>query len=141
MSRRVVRLVFAVAAIAGLLAAPMAMAQDDDSGGGDDAGDNSAVQATAIGCVATYDLVLARGLAGTHIAAVQKARTEAREVYKQAAGLDDDKVDDDIAQADSHMPAFLVHGNASLEQYRHICDALLSGDDDDDSDLPPALTT
>ncbi|HEX7799325.1 MAG TPA: hypothetical protein VF402_03185 [Asticcacaulis sp.] len=132
---RTVRLVFAAAALTGLLLAPVAFAQDDD--GGDDDGGDDAVMAAAIGCVATYDLVLARGLAGSHVAAVQKSRAQAREIYKEAAGLDDDAADADIAQADARLPSLLEDGNASLQKYRHICDEMLS---DDDEDAPQATS-
>ncbi|HWU50960.1 MAG TPA: hypothetical protein VN042_13840 [Asticcacaulis sp.] len=133
MIRSVLRLSVAAIALIGLLAAPVAFAQDED-GGDDD--DTDAVMTAAIGCVATYDLVLARGLAGQQVAAVQQARAQAREVYKQAAQLDDDQVDADIAQADARLPDLLDDGNVTLQKYRHICDQLLS--DDDGADLPQA---
>jgi hypothetical protein len=133
MIRSVLRISVAAVALMELLAAPIAFAQDED-GGDDD--DSDAVMTAAIGCVATYDLVLARGLAGQQVAAVQQARAQAREVYKQAAGLDDDQVDADIAQADARLPDLLDDGNVTLQKYRHICDQLLS--DDDGADLPQA---
>lgn len=133
MIRSVLRISVAAVALIGLLAAPIAFAQDED-GGDDD--DTDAVMTAAIGCVATYDLVLARGLAGQQVAAVQQARAQAREVYKEAAQLDDDQVDADIAQADAKLPDLLDDGNVTLQKYRHICDQLLS--DDDGADLPQA---
>lgn len=123
-------LVFSLVAVLPLLAAPVALAQADDDGDDDEASDQ-AIMSTAIGCVATYDLVLARGLAGSHIADIQKARAQAREIYKQASGLDDDDTDADIAEADAHFPALLKDGNASLQRYRHACDDLMDQADDD----------
>jgi hypothetical protein len=133
MIRSVLRISVAVAALIGLLAAPIAFAQDED-GGDDD--DTDAVMTAAIGCVATYDLVLARGLAGHQVAQVQKARAQARDIYKQASGLDDADADSDIAQADARLPDLLDNGNATLLKYRHICDQMLS--EDDVNDLPQA---
>ncbi|MGN6422514.1 MAG: hypothetical protein ACTHLA_04295 [Asticcacaulis sp.] len=133
MIRSVLRLSVAAVALIGLLAAPIAFAQDEN---GDDDDDTDAVMTAAIGCVATYDLVLARGLAGQQVADVQQARAQAREVYKEAAQLDDDQVDADIAQADAKLPDLLDDGNVTLQKYRHICDQLLS--DDDGADLPQA---
>lgn len=133
MIRSVLRLSVAAVALIGLLAAPIAFAQDEN---GDDDDDTDAVMTAAIGCVATYDLVLARGLAGQQVADVQQALAQAREVYKDAAQLDDDQVDADIAQADAKLPDLLDDGNVTLQKYRHICDQLLS--DDDGADLPQA---
>lgn len=133
MIRSVLRLSVAAVALIGLLAAPIAFAQDEN---GDEDDDTDAVMTAAIGCVATYDLVLARGLAGQQVADVQQARAQAREVYKDAAQLDDDQVDADIAQADAKLPDLLDDGNVTLQKYRHICDQLLS--DDDGADLPQA---
>jgi len=134
--RKVLSLGFGGLAAACLVAAPVAMAQDG-SDGDDDGGDDQAVMTTAIGCVATYDLVLVRGLAGSQVADIQKAREQAREVYKQASGLNDDDTDADIAVADADLPRMLTNGNASLQEYRHICDDLLSDDQGgDDGPLP-----
>ena len=114
---RTVRLVFAAAALTGLLLAPVAFAQDDD--GGDDDGGDDAVMAAAIGCVATYDLVLARGLAGSHVAAVQKSRAQAREIYKEAAGLDDDAAD----AAHEHEAAFVIGADGAGSALRAAMNA------------------
>ncbi|MDI7774139.1 hypothetical protein [Asticcacaulis sp. EMRT-3] len=137
----ILRLIPAVAAVACLLAAPVALAQDDgspDTGASpEDSASNEDVMTAAIGCVATYDLILTRGLAGTHTVQVQKQRDQAREIYKEAAGLDDADTDADIAQADSRLPGLLENGHADLQKYRVTCDELLS----DDPDLPQASGT
>ena len=106
----------------------------------DDSDDNDAAQQVTqdIGCVATYDVILAAG----------KGRIKAQESLRHArdAALDAFRTDSDlpeayvraaVAQADQALPELLRQANESLAEYKAACDDAFMANPFADSDAQP----
>ena len=74
----------------------------------------------AIGCIATYDMVLAKG-AGLKAGAIRTARESAVEVYKEYSGLSDEDISAAIAKADQLFPSIVAHSQSTLADYEQSC--------------------
>jgi len=116
-----------------LCSASFAHAQDEDMS--DEDADH--MMTVAIGCVAAYDLVLARGQGGAKAKEIKRSRAEAREIYQQLGDLSDSETDQDIAKSEAVFPAILDQGTTTLKDIERTCDELLSTH----LEVPAATTT
>ncbi len=118
------------------LAVPLAA----HAGQTDDSDDNDqAQQVTAdIGCVATYDVILA---AGKGRIKAQESLRHAREAALDAFRTDSDLPEADVraavAQADQALPDLLKQANESLAEYKAACDEAFMANPFADSDAQP----
>ena len=120
-----------------LASAPLA-AHAQSAGDGDD-DDQAAELAQDIGCVATYDVILANAH-GHKIAAlpsIQKSRDVALNAFREDSDLPDDQVRAEIAQAEQALPQMLQETHQSLADYKAVCDATFGADPFADSDATP----
>lgn len=97
--------------------------QDDED---DDASDDDILSA-AIGCVATYDTIMAQSVT-TRTAKVRAARQAAYEAYRDYSGETDAQILKDILKADAAFPSVLAQGDTDLEDYVASCDDAFSDD-------------
>ena len=98
----------------------------DSSSSGDPSTDD--IMAASIGCIATYDTILAQGKAGADTDKINDARAFAVEVYKEFSQETDDQVAADIKQADGLFPDMVAKGTTSLDEFRATCDAVFVDD-------------
>ncbi|ESQ74643.1 hypothetical protein [Asticcacaulis sp. AC402] len=82
------------------------------------------VLTVSIGCIATYDTLIAQGKAGARAAEIQKARAFAVSVYKEFSGETDEEVASDIAMADQAFPEMLKDSTITVESFQETCDAI-----------------
>ncbi len=124
----------AFAATLVLVAAPLAAyAQSADDGDDDD---QAAELAQDIGCVATYDVILAnaRGHKISALPSIQKARDLALNAFREDSDLPDEQVRAEITQAEQALPQMLQETHQSLADYKAVCDATFGADPFADSD-------
>jgi len=131
-----------VSTVAGVVAAcfciiaPLSVhaAQADDP---DD--DGAAAQlAQDIGCVATYDVILATGKGKIKAQeSLRRARDAALDAFRQDSDLSEAEVRDDVAQADRMLPDMLRQTHQTLAQYKADCDAAFMANPFADSDAQP----
>lgn len=93
------------------------------------------VLTVAIGCIATYDTVVAQGKAGGDAASIATARKMAVDVYKEFSGESDEEVASDIAESAKIFPEMLKTADVTLEEFRETCDAIFT---DEEEDAPTA---
>jgi len=130
------RKIAVAAAVLTLLGAGSVHAQDASSSAPSDAPSDEEILTAAIGCIATYDTVVAQGKAGNDAAKIRAARDFAVEVYKEYSKESDEEVAADIKYADEAMPGLLADGKTTLEEFRAVCDAVFV-----DEPAPAAPTT
>ncbi len=80
------------------------------------------VLTAAIGCLATYDMVLAKGTT-PKTEKTKKARQAAYDLYKQYSGQTDEQVQSDVKKADEIFPGMVAQGTTKLEEFETTCDA------------------
>lgn len=80
------------------------------------------VLTAAIGCLATYDMVLAKG-ATAKTEKTKKARQSAYDLYKQYSGQTDEQAQADIKKADEIFPGMVAQGPTKLEEFEATCDS------------------
>lgn len=97
-----------------------------------DAPSDADVANMALVCVATYDLVISKQLAGPQAEAIADARDLARSIYIEASQSDETTADDDITRTDKALADAVASGKGNLDEYHSTCDSLLMGDDPDD---------
>ncbi|EGF89826.1 hypothetical protein ABI_42490 [Asticcacaulis biprosthecium C19] len=88
------------------------------------------VLTVSIGCIATYDTVVAQGKAGARAADIQKARGFAVEIYKEFSGESDEEVAADIQKAGELFPDMLKDSGTTLEDFQQTCDAIFLEEED-----------
>ncbi len=115
----------ATAVIASLLAVAPVQAQ---TAGASSSSDSSApsdddIMTVAIGCVATYDILLAKA-PDDKTEARKTARDAARQVYMAYSGEKDDAVDADIKLADQMLADDLTKNGGKAEDYAGLCDSV-----------------
>ena len=117
-------------------AAPMAHAvQVDDP---DDADDSAQQLTEDIGCVATYDVILAAGHGKIKaVESLRHARDAALNAFRQDSDLPESQIRDAVAQADETLPALLKQAHQSLGAYKAACDAAFMANPFADSDAQP----
>ena len=81
----------------------------------------------SIGCIATYDMILAKG-AGAKTAKITTARDFARQMYTVISGETDQQVADDIKVADPKLADALSKDGTSAAQLETTCDSLFMDD-------------
>ena len=111
---------------AGAVHAQTAPAAPDSSSSDSSSGEPSTedVLAASIGCIATYDLIIAQGKAGADTDKINAARAFAVSVYKEFSQQTDEQVAADIQQADTLFPDMLAKGTTTLDEFRATCDAV-----------------
>lgn len=103
-----------------------------DSAAPSDAPSDADVANMALVCVATYDLVIAKQLAGPQADAISDARDLAKSIYMEASQSDEAAADDDITRTDKALADAVASGKGNLDEYHSTCDSLLMGDEPDD---------
>lgn len=88
----------------------------------------------SIGCIATYDLLLAKP-ADDKTAARTEARAAARKVYMAYSGEKDEDVDADIKLADQMLTDDITKNNGNASDYAGLCDSVFI-DGMKDADAP-----
>lgn len=117
------------------MAAPLAHAQVEDSGDDGDAGQQLAED---IGCVATYDIILAAGHGKIKAEeSLRHARDAALNAFRLDGDLSETQVRDAVAQADQTLPDLLKRAHQSLGTYKAACDAAFMANPFADSDAQP----
>ena len=109
-------------------------AQADDS-----SDDDTAQQVTAdIGCVATYDVILAAGKGRIKAEeSLRRARDAALDAFRTDSDLPEADVRAAVAQADQALPGLLKQANQNLAEYKAACDAAFMANPFADSDAQP----
>ncbi|HVZ30081.1 MAG TPA: hypothetical protein VG839_06775 [Asticcacaulis sp.] len=75
----------------------------------------------SIGCLATYDMVLAKGVT-PKTEKTKAARQMAYNLYKQYSGKSDADVQADVKRADEIFPGMVAQGPTKLEEFEATCD-------------------
>lgn len=75
----------------------------------------------SIGCLATYDLVLSKGVTAK-TEKTKAARQAAYNLYKQYSGKSDEDVAADVKKADEIFPGMVAQGTTKLEEFETTCD-------------------
>jgi hypothetical protein len=133
--RRILKAASVLAVIGLCMAAPVHAAQADD-----DVDDQDAAQQLAqdIGCVATYDVILAAGQGKIKAQeTLRHARDAALEAFRQDSDLPEADVRADVAQAARMLPNVLKESHQSLADYKAGCDAAFMANPFADSDAQP----
>ncbi len=123
-------------AAAALLSGGALHAQDASSSSSSGEPSTEDVLAASIGCIATYDMVLAKAPAGSDMSKVQNSRDFALQVYKEFSQESDEEVANDVQQADALFPDMVAKGTTSLEEFQATCDGVFQ--DDGTSSAAPA---
>jgi nicotinic acid phosphoribosyltransferase len=132
---RVLKAAGALAAAWMCLAVPMAHAQVEDSG---DDGDAAQQLAEDVGCVATYDVILAAGHGKIKAEeSLRHARDAALNAFRQDSDLPETQVREAVAQADRALPDLLRQAHQSLAEYKTACDAAFMANPFADYDAQP----
>jgi hypothetical protein len=114
------------------IAAHAAQADDPDDDGA------AAQLAQDIGCVATYDVILAAGKGRIKAEeSLRRARDAALEAFRQDSDLPEPQVRDDVVQADRMLSSMLQDTHQTLAQYKASCDAAFMANPFADSDAQP----
>ncbi len=100
--------------------------------------DTQSALAMTIGCIATYDTILAKG-AGDKAAKMTEARGMAKEMYAYISNEADDQVEKDIKLADQMLPDILKEQGTTAEDLQSVCDTLFL--DSGSSSAAPAKGT
>ncbi len=106
----------------------------------DDPDDNDSVQQVTedIGCVATYDVILAVGKGRIKAEeSLRHARDAALDAFRTDSDLPEADVRAAVAQADRALPELLKQVNQSLAEYKAACDAAFMANPFADSDPQP----
>ena len=129
--------------MAGLLAAAWmagAMPLTAHAAQADDPDDNDSAQQVTedIGCVATYDVILAAGKGRIKAEeSLRHARDAALDAFRTDSDLPEADVRAAVAQADQALPDLLRQVNQSLAEYKAACDAAFMANPFADSDAQP----
>jgi hypothetical protein len=127
---------FTPAAVAVMLALSLAgngaaaQTQAPASAAPSDTVSNEDAIAASIGCLATYDLVLSKGVT-PKTEKTKAARQAAYELYKQFTGKSDADAQADVKKADEIFPGMIAQGTTKLEEFEAVCDGAFM-------DPPPA---
>ncbi len=136
MGERIFKAAALVALVGMFVAAPMAHAAQADSGDDDD--DTGAQLAQDIGCVATYDVILAAGKGRIKAQeSIRHARDVALDAFREDSDLSEAEVRADVVQADRMLPQLLKQANQSLAEFKAGCDAAFMANPFADSDAQP----
>ncbi len=134
---RVFKTVVVLAALGMCVASPMAHAaiQTDDN----DDDDSASQQLTEdIGCVATYDVILAAGKGKIKAQeSLRHAREAALDAFRADSDLPEAQVREMVAQADQSLPDLLKEAHQSLADYKAACDDAFMANPFADSDAQP----
>ena len=106
----------------------------------DDPDDNEASQQVTedIGCVATYDVILAAGKGRIKAEeSLRHARDAALDAFRTDSDLPEADVRAAVAQADQALPDLLKQANQNLAEYKAACDAAFMANPFADSDAQP----
>jgi len=106
----------------------------------DDPDDNDASQQVTedIGCVATYDVILAAGKGRIKAEeSLRHARDAALDAFRTDSDLPEADVRAAVAQADQALPGLLKQANQNLAEYKAACDAAFMANPFADSDAQP----
>ncbi len=114
-----------VAVTATMAVAPV---QAQTAGASSSSSDSSSVSdedimTVSIGCIATYDILLAKGQ-DDKTAARTAARDAARKIYMAYSGEKDEDVDADIKLADQMLADDIAKNNGKPEDYAGLCDSV-----------------
>jgi hypothetical protein len=135
---RVLKTAGVLAAAMMCLSAPVVHAAQTDDG--DDDGDASPSQQLTedIGCVATYDVILAAGHGRIKAEeSLRHARDAALDAFRTDSDLPEIQVRAAVAEADRALPDLLKQANESLADYKAACDAAFMANPFADSDTQP----
>jgi hypothetical protein len=111
-----------------------AMAQTQTPQSGADAPPSTEDILTAsIGCLATYDLVLSKGVTAK-TEKTKAARQAAYNLYKQYSGKSDEDVAADVKKADEIFPGMVAQGTTKLEEFERTCDNAFMNNADNNAD-------
>ncbi len=119
------------------VAAPVVHAAQTDD---DDVDDQQASQQLAqdIGCVATYDVILAAGKGKIKAEeSLRHARDTALDAFRTDSDLPEAQIRDDIARAAQMLPDMLKSSHETLADYKAECDAAFMANPFADSDAQP----
>jgi len=134
---RVFKAAMVLAAIGMCMASPMAHAAIQTDDGNDD--DNASQQLTEdIGCVATYDVILAAGKGKIRAQeSLRHAREAALDAFRADSDLPEAQIREAVAQADQSLPELLKAVHQSLADYKAACDDAFMANPFADSDAQP----
>jgi len=109
--------------------------QADD---GDDDDSTSQQLTEDIGCVATYDVILAAGKGKIKAEeSLRHAREAALDAFRTDSDLSETEVRAAVAQADQSLPELLKAVHQSLKDYKAACDDAFMANPFADSDAQP----